>query len=123
LDSVKEKLGKDNASAQESLKLFIDYANGVGAVMTGTIQFLKSLDTSSKIYRSLVEAAIKAAGGDASTGETKEPAKEGEKPAEAAKEETVVQQAAPATEPVAKSATEPAQKPAAKKAASKKKKA
>lgn len=115
LDSVKEKLGKDNASAQESLKKFIDYANGVGAVMTGTIQFLKSLDTSSKIYRSLVEAAIKAAGGDAGTGETKEPAKEGEKPAEAAKEETVVQQAAPAAEP--------AQKPAAKKAASKKKKA
>lgn len=115
LDSVKEKLGKDNASAQESLKLFIDYANGVGAVMTGTIQFLKSLDTSSKIYRSLVKAAIKAAGGDAGADETEEPAKEGEKPAEAAKEETVVQQAAPATEP--------AQKPATKKAASKKEKA
>ena len=123
LDSVKEKLGKDNVDAQASLKLFIDYANGVGAVMTGTIQFLKSLDTSSKIYRSLVEKAIKVASGDNSTTEAEKPTESSNKPAEAAKEETVVQQTPPATEPTGTSATEPAKKPAAKKAAPKKKKA
>ena len=121
LDAVKEKLGKDNAGAQASLKLFIDYANGVGAVMTGTIQFLKALDTSSKIYRSLVEAAIKAAGGETGANETKEPAKEGDKPAEAAKEETVVQQGAKEETVVQQAA--PTSEPAAKNTTSKKKKA
>lgn len=92
LDSLKEKLGKDNADVQASLKMFVDYANGVGAVMTGTIQFLKTLDTSSKIYRSLVKAAIRAAGGDAGADETGEPAEGSDKPAEAVNGEPVVQQ-------------------------------
>lgn len=121
LDTVKEKLGKDNANAQASLKQFIDYANGVGAVMTGTIQFLKSLDTSSKIYRSLVEAAIKAAGGDAGTSESEKPAEGGDKPTEAAKEETVVQQGAKEETVIQQAA--PAAGTAPKKAAAKKKKA
>lgn len=120
LEAVKSKLGKDNANAQESLKKFVDYANGIGAVMTGTIQFLKSLDTSSKIYRSLVEVAIKAAGGDAGTGGAEKPAEGGDKPAEAAKEETVVQQGAKEETVVQQAA--PAAEAAPKKAAAKKKK-
>lgn len=91
LDAIKGKLAADQKDSAKQLTLFSNYANGIGSVMTGTIQFLKAMDTSVKIYRSFVKEAIKVSGGDAGA-EEKSSEEGAEKTEEAAKPETVVQQ-------------------------------
>lgn len=59
LEGLKSKFGDDQKDAAAKVKTFVNYANGVGAVMTGTVQFLKAMDSAVKVYRSVVEEAIK----------------------------------------------------------------
>lgn len=97
LETIKGKLSEDKKDSQAQVTKFIDYANGVGAVMTGVVQFMKSMDTSMKIYRAFVEKAIEVAGGDSGKSDGEKPAEgekstEGEKTQEASGENTVVQQ-------------------------------